>query len=73
MCAILSPETAAFKPQNHTESVMSDLSRIDERLSQVVELLRCLLAEIRKTRQALEEDTKSAFPLGGATPPAEPL
>ena len=52
---------------------MSDLSRIDERLSQVVELLRCLLAEIRKTRQALEEDTKSAFPLGGATPPAEPL
>ena len=34
---------------------MSDLSRIDERLSQVVELLRCLLAEIRKTRQALEQ------------------
>lgn len=34
---------------------MSDLSRIDDRLCQVVELLRCLLSEIRETRRALAD------------------
>jgi hypothetical protein len=34
---------------------VSELSRIDERLSQVVELLRCLLSEVRETRRALAE------------------
>jgi hypothetical protein len=34
---------------------VSELSRIDERLSQVVELLRCLVHEVRETRRALAE------------------
>ena len=37
---------------------MSELSRIDERLSQVVELLRCLVSEVRATRRALEEEER---------------
>ena len=37
---------------------MSELSRIDERLSQVVELLRCLVSEVRATRRILAEVDK---------------
>ena len=37
---------------------MSELSRIDERLSQVVELLRCLVSEVRETRRILAEVDK---------------
>ena len=37
---------------------MSELSRIDERLSQVVELLRCLVSEVRETRRAIEEEER---------------
>jgi hypothetical protein len=33
---------------------MSELARIDGRLSQVVELLRCLVSEVRMTRGVLE-------------------
>ena len=35
---------------------MSDLSRIDERLAQVVELLRCLVSEVREVRRGAEEE-----------------
>ena len=37
------------------EGGVSELARIDGRLSQVVELLRCLVSEVRMTRGVLEE------------------